>query len=838
MPPAVAPVPAPPAPAPPSPARTQFNFVDGDFNLRLEACWTVVHDSPLVLAFPFLPWVVQTPPARTSIPRSTMVAAILYGCGRPDEADRPAFRAMEFLTHEFLAADASLIAHEYDKINAFDAVYRTFEDWQMAIPALRDQLADSDLVILRPANFYETEDYSTRGAHPPTEIAFLHRTSLLDLLPSDPVSPGSCPALSRATLLAGSKDTRAERDDDTSTIRVVMERVSATLLRSLQLTSASASGLARAFYTMMDQLHLPPAFLEVSATAWHACEEFVSAFTYAHGTSTEVVAVEKARVLRAGRTHAQLKPILACFASPTEAYVSIDRLFLAIVPGASAATPTLTKLLQLDSILDSAAWRSIVTHAQSSSPGISGHDLVTLLVQSHTNVASISPGSGPAGPSGATPAAVGGEASHGSVRASSVADALRMEGARDALEKAATLSGIERVEALMQADSVLLKRAELFQEPWLLNSVAALSSCSLDEPYLRPYISQTLCEDDESGEVPDRLRGYEIPESVIPTLRSGKWSQLPFVEMALSIKSMLTGATFLPVKDSEKYVVAASLDLVAEYGPKLFFSIGLSLSPQKGRSFEDGVALQKKAVTFAQTLPAAERAEWLTFLNKGFRAFLDAGGTLNVSKFKTGRPELDEARIDEFAPEDTAFFVNTESRLRRAEPIADLRAAFPTILGSKPVALAGTSSSRPLGDALSGDEDDAAKGKGKHKGKPKGKGVKRAEDELKGPGSKSHYCCELSDSELFHCGMVFKSKDIITTFKLKDDACLPVLLSKKKGDSALELCPDHDKHGDMSQPCHKRPSNFNLDKIYKDHSRKATPKELKFVNWAPNKAKK
>ena len=86
--------------------------------------------------------------------------------------------------------------------------------------------------------------------------------------------------------------------------------------------------------------------------------------------------------------------------------------------------------------------------------------------------------------------------------------------------------------------------------------------------------------------------------------------------------------------------------------------------------------------------------------------------------------------------------------------------------------------------------------------------------------------------------MVFKSKDIIATFKLKDDACLPVLLSKKKGDSALELCPDHDKHGDMSQPCHKRPSNFNLDKIYKDHSRKATPKELKFVNWAPNKAKK
>ena len=830
-----APLPAPPVPAnAPSPARTQFNFLAGDFAARQEARWTVAHDSPLVLAFPFLPWAIQVPPARTSINRSSMVAAILYGFDRPDEADFGTLRTMEFLTHELQASDASQVAHEYDKAKAFDTVYVSFEAWQKASYDIRSKLADPNLIRLRPAHFYETENYSLRGLVPPPELSFLYRTSIADLLPLDPVSPGSCPVLSRAVLLAGSKDTRAERDDDSSTIRVVMERVRATLLRSLQLTTASAAGLARAFYTTMDQLLLPAAFAEMKVTAWHACEEFVAAFTYTHGTATEVIAIETARVLRASRTHVQLKPILECFTTPANAYVNIDRLYLAIVPGASAATPTLTKLLQLNSVLDSAAWRSIVTHAKSSSPGIAGHDLVTMLVQSHTNVASLSSGSGPAS-SGAAVAAVGGEASYGSVRASSVADALRMEGARDALEKASTLSGVERVEALLQADSVLLKRAELFQEPWLLNSVAALSSCSLDEPYLRPYISQTLCEDDNTGEVPDRLLGYLVPETVIPTLRSGRWSQLPLVEMALSIKSMLTGASFLPVKDSEKYVVASSLDLVAEYGPKLFFSIGIGLSPQNGKSFEDGVNLQKKAVTFAQTLPQAERNDWLAFLNKGFLAFLDAGGTLNVSKFKTGRPELDEARIDEFAPEDTAFFVTTEARLRRAEPIADLRVAFPTLLGSKPVALPGTSSAHAHKDELSDDEE--GHGNGKDKGKKKKK-TKRPADELKGPGSKSHYCVELSDTELFHCGMVFKSKDIRTAFKLKEDACLAVLLSKKKGDAALELCPEHDKHGDMNQPCHKRPSNFNLDKIYKDHSRKATPKELKFANWAPNKAKK
>ena len=44
-----------PAVAVPSPARTTFQFVDGDGPSLLEACWSVVHDSPLIKALPFLP---------------------------------------------------------------------------------------------------------------------------------------------------------------------------------------------------------------------------------------------------------------------------------------------------------------------------------------------------------------------------------------------------------------------------------------------------------------------------------------------------------------------------------------------------------------------------------------------------------------------------------------------------------------------------------------------------------------------------------------------------------------------------------------------------------------
>jgi hypothetical protein len=522
----------------PPPARTHFQFMAGDPTTGQEARFSLVHDSPMVLALPFLPWFIQTPPSRTTIVRSSMVAILLDGCRPPVSTDRAALQSMQFLIHEILSSEASVVAHEYDKVGAFDKVYKTRDDWQDAIQGLGAKLAAPDLVILRPSSFYKTEDYPTRGTAPPNELLFLYRTSLADLLPEEPVSLGSCAALSRATLLAGSKDSRAERDDESSTVRVSMERVVAVLKRSLELSAPSAAGLARSFYTLMDELQLPIVFSESSITTWHACDEFKAAYTYAHGSAVEVATVEKKRILRGSRVLLQLKSILVRFSSPSEAYVNVDRMFMAVVPGASASTPTLTKLSQLDSLLDTAAWRSIVTHALSEQPGISGEELITLLVRSHTNVVSTTVGSGPAGFSGGTSTSSGGEASYGSVRASSVADALRLEGARDALAKAEGLSGVERVEAMLQADSVLLKRAELFQEPWLLNSVAALSSCSLDEPYLRPYVSQTLCEDEDSGEVPSRLKGYLIGTDVIPTFRSGKWSQLPIVEMALEIRSM------------------------------------------------------------------------------------------------------------------------------------------------------------------------------------------------------------------------------------------------------------------------------------------------------------
>ena len=61
------------------------------------------------------------------------------------------------------------------------------------------------------------------------------------------------------------------------------------------------------------------------------------------------------------------------------------------------------------------------------------------------------------------------------------------------------------------------------------------------------------------------------------------------------------------------------------------------------------------------------------------------------------------------------------------------------------------------------------------------------------------------------------------------------MLSKKKGDAALTLCPEHATHGGLKAKVHVRPSNFNLDYIYKNFTRKPTDDENAAAGWVPMK---
>jgi hypothetical protein len=626
--------------------------------------------------------------------------------------------------------------------------------------------------------------------------------------------------------MAGSKDTRAVRDDEASSFRISTERVRAVVESRLNTRSPSNPGLARKYVDTLRELHLQEAFTATLVTATHAIAELEAAFKYETGTDAEKDGVLRPRILRVGSYYKHLKTIVDRFADPSLAWHELNRLVINFLPAAISGADILIKLSQLNAFLDTAAWRALITQSTNANPAISGSELTAALIASQRDFVGSSAGGAANGvltaSANPTTGPVVGQ-SYGGVREASLADALRLASARDALERVKndTLAGIERVEAFLTSSSTILMRAMLLQESWLLNKVGDLSCCSLDEPYICPYIAQTICEDAGTGTVPSRLEAFVFSSERLALVRHPRWSLIPLIEIALEVEALRTGASFLPVSALDTYTVASSLEKVRAVGKPLFFSIGIALSPSSGKSFSDGVDKQLEAIAFASTLPTDERREWFAFLDHEFRInFLDRGGELYFSKLKSARPELTESEIDGFVPSDNAYFRNVNARLKRAEPIADLRVAFPSLLKSDPVALPGTSTSAasPHSPGLAGLGD----------GGPKGSPGKK-----KFPaGSKSKMAVALSDEEFFHTGSVFKTKEITDKYKLPSDACLAVLLSTKKGTEALQLCPDPKSHGDMSASCHKRPKAFDLDHIYKHHARRATPAECKTVGWS------
>jgi len=412
------------------------------------------------------------------------------------------------------------------------------------------------------------------------------------------------------------------------------------------------------------------------------------------------------------------------------------------------------------------------------------------------------------------------------VREQVLGDALRSDTARAALQEAEGLSGVELVECLMQSKSVVLTRAMLLQESWLHNKAAALGFCSLAAPSICPYFAATFTEDLRTGTIPDRLTPYIYPESELATARTPHWSKLRLLEQALEINRLRTGTRYNKVSNADRYTVDSCLRLLRDIGSRFCFALDLSLHPEEGFSFTDGVDLQLKAVEVARSLPPTECAEWLPWLSNEFEVnWLDAGGLHYHVKLRSARPDRPEAQLSEYLPSTAVFMSNVNARLRRAEPIADMRIAFPSLLSTEPISLPGTSG--------------AAVKPPKQPTGPKKPGGKKP-GETTGPGSKSAFAYAISPQECFSCGTVFKTADIAKHYNMGDPTqyCWPVLLSKKKGDLALELCPEHATHGGMKTKPHTRPSKFNLDHIYKSFTRQPTKAENEQAGWKANKKRK
>ena len=819
-----------PLPAPASPFT--LSLISGDPAAKTEDLWQLDSICPAVEALAFIEWVIDDgPPAVATAPRSVVTAALLPAVARPSLLELSRLEEYPFLSSEVDAKEATSWLEALDSAKAFDSVYPSFGDWAKVSKTFQPLAANPDHLNLTEDSFEETEDWDEVSS---PEVGFLARATIADLIRVENSKPDDLfqhDCLARAFLIFGSKSSNDFREEESSGVRLAAEVVAGILTKDMLVASPSSSGLAARMCKLFRDVHLPATFCSKAWGPSVALRDFELGYTHSKASLAEAVSIERDLFLNTEHTYPLFEPLLQRFTSGPEAAVQFDRLCLQLLPTNLSSAAYLIRLPALASLFSGASWQAATTHLLNDDANISGENLVSALIKTHTEVTSRTSGDGGSG-SGADTSLMGASSSsepssYGSVRELSIGDALRASEATEALGAAEDLSGVQRVATIMRSGSVLLTRAELLQESWLHNKHAVLAFCSLDRPHLCPYFATMVTEDKDTGEVPARLLSYTFPEAELKTLRTPTWSNLNLLPEALKIRHLQYGTKYASVPASEIYTVESCLRIIREHGARLFFALNLGLQPIEGLSFTDGVDLQLRAVEFANTLPKAEGDEWKIFLNAQFREnWLDGGGAHYHSKLRTGRPDSEAAQLSEFQPSENAYFLNVNARLSRAEPVAEFRIAFPTMFSSDVVSLPGTSGAVVKPPKLDSPNP-------KDKGKGKDKGSKRTGTELEGPGSKSHFASQLSPSELFLSGVVFQLDKIAQHYRIAnpDRLCWPVLLTKKKGPAALELCPDHATHGDLKQYCHKRPASFDLEYVYKHFTRAATAAENKKAGW-------
>jgi hypothetical protein len=281
---------------PPPLARTNFTHVSGDPSVRTEDRWEVPGDSPMVTSLPFMRWVIGGQPQTASAPRSSVAGTILLVTRRPtSEQDWQDLDDAPFISTEVDHDEASIWAHHVDVVHGFDTVFETFSAWKKNAPSLAKLVEDSGpaaaaAISLKEGSFSTFDVWSAHVG--PASLAFLARTTISDLLRADYSLSAEefLPlALSRATILLGSKDNQIERDDEDSTVCLAAERLTSVLARMLGTGTPSQASLAHKFPSVMADLQLPYMFCQHAITPSNALRDLryctCLGLTYTLGTA-------------------------------------------------------------------------------------------------------------------------------------------------------------------------------------------------------------------------------------------------------------------------------------------------------------------------------------------------------------------------------------------------------------------------------------------------------------------------------------------------------------------------------------------------------------------------
>ena len=293
---------------------------------------------------------------------------------------------------DFLCVDidddaASNFYRQIDFVKGLNRVYASADEWADAVPDLHAKFTSLDVMRLVSSEFseYDTYDYTLVNDTPPDELGFMVKTFVGALLRRAPLDRPAleCATLARATVLAGTRSSKEVRDNPASELRRVAEELRALVLRHKHMEECSDEGIATTYVQLLANLHLPACFARLHLDPMDALEELKAAFAFAHGSEADIYAVEKDRIKLADRVYVNLQPVLSTYTSSPSAMVGIETLCVQMLDAATSGASTLVKLGELDSFLNTDAWRAFFTHAGASSPPLEGAALVQAMVRSH-----------------------------------------------------------------------------------------------------------------------------------------------------------------------------------------------------------------------------------------------------------------------------------------------------------------------------------------------------------------------------------------------------------------------------------------------------------------------
>jgi len=323
----------------------------------------------------------------------------------------------------------------------------------------------------------------------------------------------------------------------------------------------------------------------------------------------------------------------------------------------------------------------------------------------------------------------------------------------------------------------------------------------------------------------------------------------------VGVQSLKEATPIAPVPKHQYYRVESVVEGARDFFHATCVQAGYAHQPDKGLSAYDYFSLHADNLRWARSQGDRFAAPLIDFLVKLFVEGLELAGTLARAKDESTNPA--DITFDAFLPSQCPYVRLVAERKEQMAPLRLLREAFPAWMSSAtPRLLPGVTAERGLPKRPDGhapwnaftSRDRRAHPANQRKQQmkaqaggnqvrpsskptaPKHPAPKKPQSDagVARPGSLAHLAKELPKGELLIAGTVFDVPAVAAHFGVSvADKCWPTLLSSKRGDGALALCPHHAdaEHAGMGCARHQRPDGWNLKYIIEKFSRKPTATE-------------